>query len=218
MLQHAGALMSCGSGAIPPPTHHKLRHHRPLFCGLCAADCQLRIKKCSIFHSKTMSETATRSSEEEPEKKTEQQQEQQPRPNESPDQQKKTHDQKQNSTSSSSSSSKTKNMDKLLNKVPNLAPEGPLGTQTKGPLSSLGDPLGQALNYTLKPLGHVTGAIGNPHGEALERVQRVAQHEGIADGEPKFLPEQDNGKSDRELPGGERIGGKKQTGENPLGL
>jgi hypothetical protein len=63
----------------------------------------------------------------------------------------------------------------------------------------------------------VTGAIGNPHGEALDRVRRVAEHEGVGVGEPKYS-EQDNGKSDAELPGGERIGGKAQTGENPLGL
>ncbi|KAF2207188.1 hypothetical protein CERZMDRAFT_88759 [Cercospora zeae-maydis SCOH1-5] len=169
-----------------------------------------------------MSETeapSTRNGEQE--KKGEQQKEQQPPTNESSNQQKKPQDHNQNTSSSSSAaaaSSNAKNMDKLLNKVPNLAPEGPLGTQTKGPLSALGDPLGQALSYTLKPLGHVVGAIGNPHGEALERVQRVAQHEGIAAGEPKYLPDQDNGKPDRELPGGERMGGKEQTGENPLGL
>ena len=87
-----------------------------------------------------------------------------------------------------------------------------------GPLSAVGDPLGQILNYGLKPLGHVTGAIGNPNGEALLKVRRVAEHEGVADGEPKYLPYQDNGKPDSELPGGVRIGGKKQDGENPLGL
>lgn len=29
---------------------------------------------------------------------------------------------------------------------------------------------------------------------------------------------EDNSKTDSELPGGERIGGKEQSGENPLGL
>ncbi|KAI5364915.1 hypothetical protein Slin15195_G044530 [Septoria linicola] len=111
-----------------------------------------------------------------------------------------------------------RNMDKVLNHVPNMAPEGALGTQTKGPLSAVGDPLGQVLNYGLKPLGHVTGAIGNPNGEALLRVRRVAEHEGVAGGDPKYLPDQDNGKPDSQLPGGERIGGNKQTGDNPLGL
>ncbi|PPJ56423.1 hypothetical protein CBER1_05476 [Cercospora berteroae] len=149
-----------------------------------------------------MSETETDN------RSSEQEQEQQSKNSEGSDQQK----------PQDQHTSNAKGMDKLLNKVPNMSPEGPLGTQTKGPLSAVGDPLGQVLNYSLKPLGHVTGAIGNPHGEALSRVQRVAQHEGIADGEPKYLPDRDNGKPDAQLPGGERIGGKEQTGENPLGL
>ena len=63
----------------------------------------------------------------------------------------------------------------------------------------------------MKPLGHVTGAIGNPNGEALLEVKKQAKRDhGYTD--------EDNGKPDRELPGGERIGGKEQTGENPLGL
>ena len=80
-----------------------------------------------------------------------------------------------------------------------------------GPLSAIGDPLGQALSYGLKPLGHVTGAIGNPNGQALLNVRKQAEFEG------KYTDD-DNGKPDRLLPGGERIGGKEQTGENPLGL
>lgn len=143
-------------------------------------------------------------------------------------------------------------MDKLLNKVPNQAPDGPLGTDKKGPspnspsppltptppssnpqkgpLSALGDPLGNLLSYTLAPLGHVTKAIGNPHGEALMEVRRTAEFEGIGKGgEGKFLKsaggfdDDDRGKgSDVDDGGkeekGEGFGGKEQTGENHLGL
>lgn len=144
-------------------------------------------------------------------------------------------------------------MDKLLNKVPNQAPDGPLGTDKKGPsplssppfsiltpqkgpLSALGDPLGNLLSYTLAPLGHVTKAIGNPHGEALMEVRRTAEFEGIGKGgEGKFLKSFDddgrgddrgkkNGKGvdddvdDGKEGEGEGFGGKEQTGENHLGL
>lgn len=151
-------------------------------------------------------------------------------------------------------------MDKLLNKVPNQAPDGPLGTEKKGPslpfpkpplpsphtnppiltpqkgpLSALGDPLGNLLSYTLAPLGHVTKAIGNPHGEALMEVRRTAEFEGIGKGgEGKFLKSFDddggddrgkkNGKGvdddddDGKKEKGEGFGGKEQTGENHLGL
>lgn len=71
--------------------------------------------------------------------------------------------------------------------------------------------MGQILGYAIKPLGHVTGAIGNPNGEALLEVQKQAKRDYAYGNE-------DNGKSDAELPGGERIGGKMQSGENPLGL
>lgn len=81
----------------------------------------------------------------------------------------------------------------------------------KGPLSFIGDPLGKVLGVGLKPLGHVTGAIGNPNGEALLEVQKQAKRE-------HGFTNEDNGKPDKELPGGERIGGKEQTGDNPLGL
>lgn len=152
-------------------------------------------------------------------------------------------------------------MDKLLNKVPNQAPDGPLGTDKKGPspipppfpsppfltptppssnfqkgpLSALGDPLGNLLSYTLAPLGHVTKAIGNPHGEALMEVRRTAEFEGIGKGgEGKFLKsfDDDDGRGKKNGKGvddvdddgkegkgeGEGFGGKEQTGENHLGL
>ncbi|KXT12900.1 hypothetical protein AC579_10462 [Pseudocercospora musae] len=102
-------------------------------------------------------------------------------------------------------------MDRLLNKVPNMAPDGPLGTEKKGPLTVIGDPLGQVLGYVTKPIGLVTGKIGNPNGEALLAVRKQAEREG------KYTDD-DNHKPDSELPGGERIGGNAQNGENPLGL
>lgn len=80
-----------------------------------------------------------------------------------------------------------------------------------GPLTIIGDPLGQILGYATKPLGHVTGAIGRPNGEAMLEVQKQAKRDHAYSNE-------DNGKPDSELPGGERIGGKSQSGENPLGL
>lgn len=80
-----------------------------------------------------------------------------------------------------------------------------------GPLTIIGDPLGQLLGYATKPLGHVTGAIGRPNGEAMLEVQKQAKRDHAYTNE-------DNGKPDSELPGGERIGGKSQSGENPLGL
>ena len=58
----------------------------------------------------------------------------------------------------------------------------------------------------LKPLGVLTGGVGEPTGEALLNVERQAKEEiGYED-----KPDQ--------KPGGERIGGNEQTGQNPLGL
>ncbi|KAM0723458.1 hypothetical protein Q7P37_000444 [Cladosporium fusiforme] len=95
--------------------------------------------------------------------------------------------------------------------MPNIAPEGPLDQQ-KGPLSVIGDPLGQVLDKTLKPtVGHVTGAVGRPAGDASERVVNTARNAHKWEGDKENMP-------DKDLPGGKRIGGNKQTAENPLGL
>ncbi|QIX01787.1 hypothetical protein AMS68_007304 [Peltaster fructicola] len=103
-------------------------------------------------------------------------------------------------------------VDKVNEALPNMAPGGPLGTQQKGLLSIVGDPLGKALDTTLKPtVGRLTGAIGQPTGEAADRVKQTARHE-------VGYSQEDNGKPDKELPGGESIGSKEQTGGNPLGL
>jgi len=98
-----------------------------------------------------------------------------------------------------------------MNKLPNYAPDGPLGTEKKGLLSPIGDGVGQVLDKGLKPIGHVVGQVGHPAGEALSNVQKQAKKE-------KGYSDEENGKPDKELPGGERIGGKPQTGQNPLGL
>ncbi|OQO15215.1 hypothetical protein B0A48_00598 [Cryoendolithus antarcticus] len=97
--------------------------------------------------------------------------------------------------------------------LPNIAPDGPLGTEKKGVLSIVGDPVGQVLDKSLRPtVGAVIGGgIGHPTGEALERVNNVVRNEHKYTNEP-------NNKADKDLPGGERIGGNKQSGQNPLGL
>lgn len=83
---------------------------------------------------------------------------------------------------------------------------------TQGPLSFIGDPVGKVLHTGLKPtVGAVTGAIGEPHGEAAERVQNVARNES------KWKGDKENVRN-KDLPGGERIGGNRQSADNPLGL
>jgi len=104
-------------------------------------------------------------------------------------------------------------MDKVFNKMPDIAPDGPLDGQ-KGLLSPVGDALGQVLDKGLKPVGVLTGAIGRPSGEALENVENQAKKEiGYQGGYHDYQKAEA-----MENAGGERIGGKEQTGENPLGL
>ena len=108
------------------------------------------------------------------------------------------------------------------------APDGPLDQQKGMPLknesivwsltaplpgllSVIGDPIGSVAGKVVKPLGSVTGAIGNPTGEALLKSERVAKHE-------KGYSDEDNDLTDKERPGGEKIGGNEQNDKNPLGL
>ena len=110
-------------------------------------------------------------------------------------------------------------MDKIFNKMPDIAPDGPLGSQKgkatwtscSGLLSPIGDVAGQVLDKGLKPIGHFTGQIGNPAGEALSNAEFAAKKE------IKHTNE-DNNKPDSEKPGGVSIGGQEQTAKNPLGL
>ncbi|KAK3057446.1 hypothetical protein LTR09_001630 [Extremus antarcticus] len=103
-------------------------------------------------------------------------------------------------------------MNKLTEKIPDFAPDGPIDSKNKSLLSPVGDGVGQVLDKGLKPVGYVVGQAAHPAGEALSNVQTQAKVEkGYSD-------KIDHDKPDSELPGGERIGGKTQSGQNPLGL
>ncbi|GAB7364233.1 hypothetical protein MBLNU230_g4781t1 [Neophaeotheca triangularis] len=98
-----------------------------------------------------------------------------------------------------------------FNALPDIAPNGPLDNN-KGPLSAIGDPVGQVLDKSLKPtVGLVTGGVGKPSGDAAMEVKDTAY-------EKAGLKEQAKRGEGQDAPGGERIGGNKQTGQNPLGL
>lgn len=87
-----------------------------------------------------------------------------------------------------------------------------LTCSSKGLLSAVGDPVGQVLDKSLKPtVGRITGGVGRPTGEAAERVHNVARNEHAYSRDDNDLP-------DEEKPGGKRIGGNAQNGQNPLGL
>ncbi|KAK0264986.1 hypothetical protein B0A54_09223 [Friedmanniomyces endolithicus] len=104
--------------------------------------------------------------------------------------------------------------------MPDLAPAGPLDGN-KGLLSPVGDIVGQVLDKGLSPIGHVTGAIGNPNGEAILAVKeyvRKAMGGGDEDDEEEVGDAKDEAKPKSEKPGGESIGGKVKSGQNALGL
>ncbi|TKA71664.1 hypothetical protein B0A55_02378 [Friedmanniomyces simplex] len=82
--------------------------------------------------------------------------------------------------------------------------------QPAGLLAPLGDPLGKVVNTALKPtLGALTGAIGEPAGAAMRKVEVQAKREKGYDDEEK--PEE-------EWWGGKKLGGGESSGKNPLGL
>ncbi len=108
-------------------------------------------------------------------------------------------------------------------------------------MSIIGDPLGQALDKGLKPVGLLTGGVGKPTGEGTELMgvkaplfnDEVVNHPRhtlivahfvfVAALTFKNQAKEEVGlenpnKPDSEKAGGERIGGKEQTGSNPLGL
>ncbi|KAK3075768.1 hypothetical protein LTR53_000593 [Teratosphaeriaceae sp. CCFEE 6253] len=114
-------------------------------------------------------------------------------------------------------------MEKLVAMMPDLAPYGPLDGN-KGLLSPIADPIGAVLQKGLSPVGHVTGAIGVPTGEAMLAVKKyVKDAMGVQD-EDDDEDDDNKGKGKgkdqdkTEKPGGERIGGNVQNGQNPLGL
>ena len=86
-----------------------------------------------------------------------------------------------------------------------------------GLLSSIGDPAGKVLGTALRPIGAplekgVTGPLGN----ALGGTTRSAL--GPLMGEEKERSDYLGGKNKDSYEGPEKIGGKQQTGDNPLGL
>ncbi|KAF2120172.1 hypothetical protein BDV96DRAFT_566808 [Lophiotrema nucula] len=88
---------------------------------------------------------------------------------------------------------------------------------TGGLLSPLGDPLGKALNTGLRPLGAPLEKVTGPLGNAVGGSTRGAVAPLL--GEKKERMEAiggDNKDSYEHKP--EKIAGKEQTGENPLGL
>lgn len=76
-------------------------------------------------------------------------------------------------------------------------------------LSIVGDPLGKVVNVAVKPVGALTGGVGEPAGDAaLNMKKQMKKEEGYSN---ENLPV-------AERPGGKPVGGNEQTGENPLGL
>lgn len=69
------------------------------------------------------------------------------------------------------------------------------------------------LTVPSQPIGFVTGAIGNPNGQAFLDVQEQVKNDVAYE----KMDESDK-KPDSERSGGARIGGNTQSGQNPLGL
>lgn len=73
-----------------------------------------------------------------------------------------------------------------------------------GLLSPLGDPLGKALNKGLSPVGSVVGGLAQPFGSGASNTDKLRGTSKDA--------EASSSQSHSSL------GGKEQTGQNPLGL
>ncbi|KAG9564040.1 hypothetical protein KCU77_g2678, partial [Aureobasidium melanogenum] len=82
--------------------------------------------------------------------------------------------------------------DESLSNLPAGATDVSLGEGQKGLLAPLGDPLGNALNKGLSPVGTAIGGLTNG---------------GYTKSKEMDKPQEE-----------ERIGGKEQNGQNPLGL
>ncbi|KAF2715725.1 hypothetical protein K504DRAFT_368011 [Pleomassaria siparia CBS 279.74] len=89
-------------------------------------------------------------------------------------------------------------------------------TGSGGLLSGIGDPLGKVLNTGLKPLGYPLGKVTEPLGNALGGTTRGAV--GPLMGHQDEKMEVVGGKNSDSYGKPEKIAGKEQTGENPLGL
>ncbi|KAF2683777.1 hypothetical protein K458DRAFT_304367 [Lentithecium fluviatile CBS 122367] len=86
-----------------------------------------------------------------------------------------------------------------------------------GLLAPLGDPLGKALNTGLRPIGAPLEKVTGPLGNALGGTTRGALGPLLGKKEEKSELLGGNNKDSYESKP-ERIAGKEQTGENPLGL
>ncbi|KAF1995623.1 hypothetical protein P154DRAFT_623862 [Amniculicola lignicola CBS 123094] len=101
--------------------------------------------------------------------------------------------------------------------VNNPTDEEPEQKGTGGLLSPLGDPLGSALETSLSPLGAGLSKITGPVGNALGGTTRGALGPLMGEKDEKMEVVGGNNKDSYEHKA-EKIAGKEQTGQNPLGL
>ncbi|KAL1304399.1 hypothetical protein AAFC00_003399 [Neodothiora populina] len=79
--------------------------------------------------------------------------------------------------------------------------------EQKGLLSFIGDPAGKALNKGLSPVGSVVGGLAQPFGSGESNTDKLKGNKSRRE---------ESARQEREAD--EAIGGKAQTGQNPLGL
>ncbi|KAF2157310.1 hypothetical protein K461DRAFT_317427 [Myriangium duriaei CBS 260.36] len=84
------------------------------------------------------------------------------------------------------------------------------GQEKGGILAPIGDPLGKGLETGLSPIGAGIGKATGPVAEGASNVTKPLM-ESLGMGDRGELKEQEAQKN-------ETIGGKEQTGQNPLGL
>ncbi|KAF2469851.1 uncharacterized protein BDR25DRAFT_304255 [Lindgomyces ingoldianus] len=87
---------------------------------------------------------------------------------------------------------------------------------TGGLLSGIGDPLGKGLNTVLRPIGAPLEKVTQPLGNALGGATRGALGPLMGEKEERMEIVGGNNKDSYNKP--EKIAGKEQTGQNPLGL
>ncbi|PVH97065.1 hypothetical protein DM02DRAFT_616749 [Periconia macrospinosa] len=88
---------------------------------------------------------------------------------------------------------------------------------TGGLLSPIGDPLGKALNTGLRPIGAPLEKVTGPLGNAIGGTTRGALGPLLGDKDERMEVVGGNNKDSYESKP-EKIAGKEQTGQNPLGL